>query len=80
MIPGHGAASADLPERLRFTRTYIDYLRTTMGAAADELTAFDEAYQQTDWSAYRDLPAFEASNRGNAYRVYLEMEAASLAQ
>jgi hypothetical protein len=24
---------------------------------------------------YKDMPAFEDSNRGNAYRIYLEMEA-----
>ena len=27
--------------------------------------------------SYQDLPAFDASNRGNAFRIFLEMEAAS---
>ena len=38
---------------------------------------FDEAYESTDWSKYKDMPAFDDSNRGNAYRIYLEMEAAT---
>jgi hypothetical protein len=27
-----------------------------------------------DWSAYRDLPAFEEANRVNAYNQYLRLE------
>jgi len=77
IIPGHGDATDDPQYAVKFTRNYIEYLRTTMGKAAEELIPFDEAYARTDWSAYEDLPAFKASNRGNAYRVYLEMEAAS---
>ena len=30
-----------------------------------------------DWSACKDLPAFDVSNRGNACRVCLQMEAES---
>ena len=30
--------------------------------------------RRTDWSKYRDMPAFAANNRGNAYRIYLELE------
>ena len=48
-----------------------------MRQAAADFVPFDQAYQATDWSAYENMPAFEASNRGNAYRIYLEMEAAS---
>ena len=80
VIPGHGQASDDLTGRLRFTKDYINYLRDTMGAAADDLIPFEEVYAQTDWSAYQQLPAFDASNRGNAYRVYLEMESEALSQ
>jgi hypothetical protein len=43
-----------------------------------DFVPFDEVYMATDWSAFEDLPAFDASNRGNAYRIYLEMEAESL--
>jgi hypothetical protein len=42
-----------------------------------DFVPFDQAYQATDWSAYESMPAFEAGIRGNAYRIYLEMEAAS---
>jgi hypothetical protein len=37
-------------------------------------TDFDGAYQETDWSKYKDMPAFSSNNRGNAYRIFLEME------
>ena len=51
------------------------YVRDSMRQAANELIPFDEAYKATDWSQYKDMPAFDGSNRGNAYRIYLEMEA-----
>jgi len=38
-------------------------------------TDFETAYRETDWSKYEKLPAFDATNRGNAYRIYLELEA-----
>ena len=44
-----------------------------------DLNSFEDAYAKADWSAYRDLPAFDASNHGNAYRVFLEAENASFA-
>ena len=45
-----------------------------MGAAVKNWTDFDVAYKQTDWSKYDKLPAFDANNRGNAYRIYIELE------
>ena len=36
--------------------------------------SFAETYKRTDWSKYEKMPAFKASNRGNAYRIYLELE------
>jgi len=75
VIPGHGAASADPAAAIAFTRGYIEYLRAEMGAAVEALTDFDTAYRNTDWSAYENVPTFDAANRGNAYRVYLDMEA-----
>jgi hypothetical protein len=47
-----------------------------MGQAAQDWVDFDAAYDRTDWSKYKDMPAFEANNRGNAYRIFLEMEQA----
>jgi glyoxylase-like metal-dependent hydrolase (beta-lactamase superfamily II) len=77
IVPGHGLASGDMSEAIAATRDYIDYVRTAMRKAVADFVPFDQAYEATDWSKYRDLPAFDASNRGNAYRIYLEMEAES---
>lgn len=77
VIPGHGKPSEKVSDAIAATQGYIEYVRDAMRKAAADLVPFDEAYATTDWSAYRDLPAFDASNRGNAYRIYLEMEAAS---
>lgn len=78
MVPGHGAASRDPAADLAFTRDYLRYLRATMGKAAEEMQPFDEAYRQTDWGPYRNMPAFDAANRVNAYGTYLLMERESL--
>lgn len=77
LIPGHGQPSADIAGSVAMTRGYIRYLVEQLQPAVDNFTGFDEAYRDIDWSAYADLPAFDASNRGNAYRVYLELEARS---
>ena len=49
-----------------------------MGRAVEEMQSFDEAYAAADWTRYRDLPAFEAANRRNAYAVYLGLENESM--
>jgi glyoxylase-like metal-dependent hydrolase (beta-lactamase superfamily II) len=77
VIPGHGTPSDDLQQAIALTRDYIDYVRNAMQKAVADFVPFDEAYEATDWSDYADMPAFDASNRGNAYRIYLEMEADS---
>ncbi|MGD8927162.1 MAG: MBL fold metallo-hydrolase [Thioalkalispiraceae bacterium] len=77
IIPGHGKASTDIHKAIRFTHDYISYVRESMRKAVANFVQFDEAYKNTDWSAYKGMPAFDASNRGNAYRIYLEMEANS---
>ena len=58
-------------------RDYINYVRAVMCKAVADIVPFDEAYVATDWSSCKDLPAFDASNRGNACRIYLQMEAES---
>lgn len=78
LIPGHGKASENAMEALSFTYDYLAYVRDRMGAAVEEWVEFEDAYEQTDWSRYENLPAFDASNKANAYRVYLEMEKAAL--
>ena len=80
LIPGHGAAAADPNRMVGVTRRYIEFLRTVMGAAVDELVSFDEAYTEADWSEFSHLPAFDAANRRNAYQVYLAIEEEQLAQ
>jgi len=47
-----------------------------MAKAAEDWVEFDAAYDRTDWSKYKNIPAFDANNRGNAYRIFLEMEKA----
>jgi glyoxylase-like metal-dependent hydrolase (beta-lactamase superfamily II) len=74
LVPGHGAPSYNAREDLVFTRDYLRYLRQEMGRAARDLVPFDEAYAKTDWSKYRNLPAFEEANRINAYNQYLRLE------
>ncbi len=74
LVPGHGAPSHTPRTDLVFTRDYLDYLRTRMGEAARNLVPFDEAYEKTDWSKYRAMPAFNEANRVNAYNQYLRLE------
>jgi len=74
MVTGHGQVSRDPAKDLALTRDYLQYLRATMGKAAEDLTPFDEAYAATDWSRFAKLPAFDAANRINAYGTYLLME------
>ena len=75
LIPGHGPASTEPNSTIALTRRYLAYLRQTMGNAVEEFTPFDEAYANTDWSEFKDLPAFDAGNRINAYQVFLSLEA-----
>lgn len=74
IVPGHGPHSTQAREDLQLTRDYLAYLRRTMGAAAKEMTPFDDAYAATDWSRFEALPLFKAANRMNAYNTYLLME------
>ncbi|MBP6019421.1 MAG: MBL fold metallo-hydrolase [Burkholderiaceae bacterium] len=78
VVPGHGKASTDPKADIQLTREYLLYLRKEMGAAVDDMVDFEEAYAQTDWSAYENYPAFKDANRLNAYGTYLLMEKESL--
>jgi glyoxylase-like metal-dependent hydrolase (beta-lactamase superfamily II) len=77
IVPGHGAISQDPRQAVRATRDYLLYVREAMARAVRDFVPFDQAYGDTDWSRYEALPAFDASNRGNAYRIYLDEEARS---
>ncbi len=74
LVPGHGAPSRTPRADLVFTRDYLLFVREQMGRAARDLVPFDDAYAATDWSAWRNLPAFEEANRANAYNQYLRLE------
>ena len=80
IVPGHGLPADDAAASIMVTKDYIEYLIDSMRPAVADFVPFDEAYSAIDWSRYASMPAFEASNRGNAYRVYLELEARSLAE
>lgn len=78
VVTGHGPASFDALRDLAVTRDYLQFLRSEMGRAVDELLDFDEAYDRIDWSRFSALPAFEAANRRNAYNVFLSMQREAL--
>lgn len=80
LIPGHGPAAGEPSQAVYQTLTYLTYLREKMGAAAANLQSFDEVYAETDWSDYKHLPAFEETNRRNAYQVFLSIEREQLSQ
>lgn len=79
LVPGHGGVSRKPTADLTFTRDYLRYLRQEMGKAARAMVPFEEAYDRTNWSKYRFMPAFNEANRLNAYNQYLRMEAESMA-
>ena len=74
LVPGHGAPSRTPRTDLVFTRDYLQFLRSRMGQAARDFIPFEEAYEKTDWSKYRSMPAFNEANRVNAYNQYLRLE------
>ena len=74
LIPGHGKAAEQPNKAIPQTRRYLAFLRERMNVAVEELLSFDEAYGQTDWSEFEELPAFDAANRRNAYQVFLSIE------
>ena len=74
IIPGHGRPSTAARQAIAFTRGYIEYVRGAMGKAVQNWVGFDVAYEQIDWSKYKSMPAFGRNSRGNAYRIFLELE------
>jgi len=74
IIPGHGGLGEDVSLSLGFTKKYLEFVVEAMKYGLQNYDSFKETYEKTDWSDYEHLPAFKASNRGNAYRIYLELE------
>jgi len=79
IIPGHGKVHTNAADAIGFTSDYIGYVRNRMGEAVSNWVSFEDAYRDADWGAYSGMPAFAENNRGNAYRVFLEIEAETLA-
>ena len=74
VVPGHGPVSNVARQDVELTRDYLKYLRETMGRAARNLEPFEDAYRQTDWSRFEQLPLFRFANRMNAFNTFLLME------
>lgn len=74
IIPGHGDAEKDVAHALSFTKGYLEYVINAMKKGLIAGKSFADTYKSTDWSKYEKMPAYKASNRGNAYRIYLELE------
>ena len=74
LIPGHGPAAKNPNQAITATRTYLAKVRSVMFDAVENLDDFAETYDKTDWSEFEKLPAFEETNRRNAYQVFLSME------
>lgn len=79
LVPGHGPAAKNPNQAITMTRRYLAKLREVMGVAIEDLTDFDTAYREADWSEFSQLPAFEAAHRRNAYQTFLSMEEEALA-
>ncbi len=73
-IPGHGPVSHSPDKDIAMTQKYLNFLSESMAKAVAEMQTFEEAYAATDWSAFRDLPAFEAANKLNAYGAFVNAE------
>ncbi len=74
LVPGHGPSAKEPDKAISMTRKYLAFLRDKMGVAVEEMTDFADAYNAADWSDYKDMPAFDAANRKNAFQVYLSLE------
>lgn len=79
VVPGHGPYSKEPTKDMQLTRDYLMFLRKEMAQAVEDMLSFEEAYQNVDWSQFKDYPAFTQANRINAYGTFLLMERESLA-
>ncbi|NBO15693.1 MAG: MBL fold metallo-hydrolase [Betaproteobacteria bacterium] len=73
-IPGHGPISYNPAQDIALTQRYLKFLGQAMAKAVSEMQTFEEAYASTDWSDFKDLPAFEAANKLNAYGAFVNAE------
>lgn len=78
LVPGHGDASNNPAAAIKLTKGYLIFMREVMGAAVEEMEEFVDAYEDTDWSEFENMPAFSNVNRLNANTVFLSMEEESV--
>ncbi len=78
LVPGHGPASDSPADAIKLTKSYLNFMREVMGNAVEEMEEFVDAYEDTDWSDFEDMPAFSSVNRLNANTVFLSMEEESV--
>jgi len=74
VLPGHGPLAKDPNTLVKSTYNYLSLLKVNMQKAVDDWTPFAKAYDKIDWGDYMFLPAFDATNRRNAYNVFLFIE------
>ena len=75
---GNGEEIADWVAAHKYRSVRIVTSQFHMARAVADFLSFDEAYARIDWRRFAHLPTFDAANRGNAYNVYLQMEAEAL--
>ncbi|MXQ10767.1 hypothetical protein [Microvirga makkahensis] len=75
---GSGHRKATAQGAIASTRDCILFVRNAMQNATESWTDYDTAYAQTDRPGYKDLPALEEDKRGNAYRIYIDIEQSQL--
>lgn len=72
VIPGHGTPT-DMAEVTRYTRDYLAYMRTQIGALIDSGGGLEEV-SKIDQSAYAHLDTFDELARLNASIIFRAME------
>lgn len=79
-IPGHGAISYSPGQDIAVTQRYLRFLGQAMSQAVADMMTFEEAYKSIDWSEFKDMPAFGAANRLNAYGAFVNAEKDALSK
>ncbi len=78
LVPGHGPVANKPNQSITQTSRYLSFLRGKMKVGVDDLLPFHDTYAATDWSEFKNLPAFKEANRRNAYQVFLSLEREAL--
>jgi len=73
IIPGHGSATTEINELIKYTRDYLVYMREQIEKVLDDDGGEQAAYK-IDQSAYSHLDTFKQLALQNAGRIYRSME------